>query len=87
MKFTIRYYKEKTEWLAECKEVPRVRVRGASEEEATERIREALEEHVAALLQEYAAAREHGGERAEELESRLRALGLDFEICWDDEQE
>ena len=87
MKFTIQYYKEKTEWLAECKEAPTVRVRGASEEEATERMREALEEHVAELFREYAAAREQGGGRAEELERRLRALGLDFEICWNDEQE
>ncbi|MFW5837433.1 MAG: hypothetical protein ACOCVM_05450 [Desulfovibrionaceae bacterium] len=76
MKFTIQYYEEEHEWIAVCKEEPAVQVRAQSEAEATKRMREALEEHLAGLIAEYARARENNDPRADELEGKMRALDM-----------
>ncbi|MDK2956305.1 MAG: hypothetical protein PWQ57_1801 [Desulfovibrionales bacterium] len=80
MKFTIEYYKEAYDWLAVCKEEPHIQVRAESEEAATERMREALEAHVASLIVQCAEAREQGGPMAEDLERKLRAMEMSVEF-------
>jgi predicted RNase H-like HicB family nuclease len=87
MKFTIEYYKEAYGWLAVCKEEPDIQVRAESEEAATQRMREALEAHVAALIANCAEAAEQGGPNAEALENKLKAMEMSVKLRLEDTAE